>query len=290
MSRDKTTFPFLCLFDVSTKWQSQSHYPSRMAYQQTQYYAQQPQQAPQPQYAAPQPQYAAAPQPQYAAAPQPQYAAPQPQYAAPQPQYAAPQQPQYGAPAPQPQYAAPQYSGVGIYGAPAPTGGGSDPLRGWFDAVDTDRSGRIGSTELQRALSSAGFSFRAGVAEKIVRMFDKDHTGELDFMEFKGAHQFITTMSQAFRARDADRSGTLEGPEVRATLASSGFTLSEPVFQVMMRKFDHEKVGGLRFDDYIELCILLGTCRNVFAYYDRNRTGQVVFVFVAFFASMLTVV
>jgi Ca2+-binding EF-hand superfamily protein len=226
-----------------------------------------------------------APQPQYGA---PQYGAPQqPPYGAPQPPYGAPQQPPYGAP----QYGAPQYSGVGIYGAPAPVaGGGADPLRAWFDAVDTDRSGRIKAAELQRALSSAGFNFRSGVSEKIIRMFDRDHTGELDFMEFKNAHQFVTTMTQAFRTRDADRSGTLEGPEVRATLASSGFTLSEPVFQVMMRKFDHEKVGGLRFDDYIELCILLGTCRNVFAYYDRNRTGQVVFEFDAFFASMLTVV
>ena len=50
----------------------------------------------------------------------------------------------------------------------------------------------------------------------------------------------------------------------------------------------HEQVGGLRFDDYIALSIQLGTVRNVFAFYDRQRQGSVTFNFDTFFTAVLT--
>ena len=165
-----------------------------------------------------------------------------------------------------------------------------DPMRQWFDSVDRDRSGKINPVELQGALSQGGFNFSPGVIEKIMRMFDRDHTNQLDFMEFKQVHAFISQMTGGVRSRDRDTSGTLDGNEVRASLAASGYQLSEPVFQLMMRKYDHEKVGGLRFDDYIELSIVLGTVRNVFAYYDKSRSNAVVFNFDSFIAAVLSIV
>jgi len=163
-----------------------------------------------------------------------------------------------------------------------------DPLRAWFDAVDQDRSGKIDERELQAALSKGGFQFNISTAAKMIRMFDRDHSGSIQFMEFKQLHQFIQQMTAGFKQRDRDGSGTLEGPEVRGALAASGYQLNEGTFQLMMRKFDKDKCGGLKLDDYIELSIMLGTARNVFAFYDRNRSGQVTFNFDSFFTAALS--
>ena len=160
-------------------------------------------------------------------------------------------------------------------------------LRAWFAAVDTARTGRINCDQLRAALSSSGFDFRAGTAERLVRMFDRDRSSTIEFDEFIKAHGFIRDLAAGFRARDTDGSGVLEGPEVREALAISGFRLTEPTFQITMRKFDHQKRGGLRFDDYIDLSITIGTARNVFAFYDRNKSDLVTFDFNAFFAAQL---
>lgn len=161
-------------------------------------------------------------------------------------------------------------------------------LKQWFDAVDADRSGRISYVELQGALSSGGFTFSAATAERLVRMFDKAGDGEISFDEFQALHTFITSMTTGFKARDKDNSGLLDGSEIRAALQQSGYALSEPTFQLMMRKFDRDRRGGLKLDDYIELSIMIGTARNVFGFYDRQRSGYVTFNFDSFFTAALS--
>ena len=198
----------------------------------------------------------------------------QPGYGAPQGQYPPPQQP-HGYPPQQPPPGA--YPSQYAYQPPQ-----NDPARAWFDAVDRDRSGSIDATELQAALSHGGMQFSHATTEKMIRMFDRDGSNSIQFMEFQQLNGFIQQMSAGFRARDTDGSGTLEGHEVRAALAASGYQLSEPVFQAMMRKFDPERHGGLKFDDYIGVSILLGNARNVFARHDVYRNGQATFNFDSF--------
>jgi programmed cell death protein 6 len=159
-------------------------------------------------------------------------------------------------------------------------------LRDWFKAVDQKGTGRIDAEALRAALSSSGLDFRYSTAEKLIRMFDKDHTGAIEFNEFKSAHQFIQSMASGFRARDKDNSGILEGPEVREALRLSGYQLSEPAFQLMMRKFAQGSTG-LKFDAYCELSIMIGACARVFNFYDRNGSGLCTFDFNTFFVALL---
>ena len=218
-------------------------------------------------------------QPGYGYPPQQQagYGAPQPQYGA-QPMYGAPQ-PMYGAP--QPQYGAPQ---PGVYNTPAPGG----QTKAWFDAVDQDHSGKISDKELVAALSNAGMAFSRETASRMIRMFDRQGDGQINFQEFTQLHQFITSMTNAFRQRDRSGDGLLEGNEVRAALRDSGYMIAEPTFQLMMRKFDRDRRGGLKLDDYIELSICIGTARNVFGFYDQARSGQVMFNFDNFLTAALS--
>ena len=201
------------------------------------------------------------------------------------------QQPGYG----QQQGYPPQQQGgyqQGGYQQPPPQQQGPPPtdvntLRAWFAAVDQDNSGRVEPNELQAALSNGGLRFSASTAERMVRMYDRNGSGSIDFYEFQQLHQFIQQMSYGFKSRDRSGDGQLDGNEVRAALQASGYQLSDQTFQVMMRKFDSKRLGGLKFDDYIELSIALATARNVFAFYDRNRSGQVTFNFDSFLTASM---
>lgn len=119
--------------------------------------------------------------------------------------------------------------------------------------------------------------FNKSVAEKLIRMFMAPGIADpsLSFEEFHHLNGFLSNMSQGFRQRDTDNSGTLEGHEVRVALAASGFQISEPVFQQLMRKLDRQRRGGLSFDGYVEVSMLLSTVRSTFSYYDFNRNGQI---------------
>ncbi len=164
----------------------------------------------------------------------------------------------------------------------------NDPCRAWFDAVDVDRSGFVNSQELTQCLQRAGHNFTPEICAKMIRMFDRDGSGQISYMEFQQLFQFLNGMIAGFRARDRDGSGSLNGNEVRAALQQSGYQLSDPTFQLMMRKFDRQQRGALDLNGYTELSIALGTIRNVFAFYDRQRNGQVMFNFDTFTTAALS--
>jgi Ca2+-binding EF-hand superfamily protein len=173
-----------------------------------------------------------------------------------------------------------------IFNVPVPQ---DEQLRPYFETVDTDQDGKISAEELQVALSSGGFVFALSVAQKLVKLFDKSNTGKLGLPEFVQGYQFIQRMTQSFRTRDVSKDGKLSGDEVRVALSSSGYVLSDPVFQLMMAKFDHDKKGYWSFDAYIDGSLFLSSVRSTFAYYDLNKTGQVTFNFDAFMGAALSI-
>ena len=165
-----------------------------------------------------------------------------------------------------------------------------DELRSWFAAVDQKGTGKIDAESLRAALSSSDSEMKASTAERLIKMFDKDSTGAIEFNEFKAAHKFIGQMADGFRQRDADGSGLLEANEVREALALSGYHLSGPAFDLLMKKFGKARSGGvlsLDFGSYIDLSILLGSTARVYGFYDRNRSGLVTFDFNTFFVALL---
>lgn len=189
------------------------------------------------------------------------------------------------------------YSGVpqpapsvtGIYSPLADQMASNPELLQWFRAVDTDNNGSISVPELNAALSSVGVPFSLATTEKVLNMYDKDKNGEISFNEYQDLHFFILNMKNGFRQRDTNGDGRLDGNETRAALTASGYQLSEDTFQALMRKFDRHRRGSLGFDDYVELSIFISKVRNVFAFYDRQRTGQVTFSFDSYVAGSVSI-
>lgn len=89
-------------------------------------------------------------------------------------------------------------------------------------------------------------------------------------------------MKSAFQQVDTDKSGTLDANEVYKAIIMAGFQIQAQSFLPIFQKFDRKKKNSLDFDGYIELCIFLGTVRNVFQFYDVQRQGVVQFNFDSF--------
>jgi len=187
-------------------------------------------------------------------------------------------QPGWGAP--------PQQQAQPGWGAPPPPiAPPVDQLREWFNAFDTDRSNQISALELKQCMERAGYQFSPETCKMMVNMFDRDGTGQISFDEFQQLHSYIMQMQSAFHQVDSDRSGKLEGNELHRALETSGYRLSPQTFGALFKKFDRHRKGSLGFDGYIELCVFVGTVRNVFATYDVNRTGNATFSFDTFVAA-----
>jgi len=73
-----------------------------------------------------------------------------------------------------------------------------DEVRSWFSAVDVNRNGWIDVREVQRALELAGELATPGMVSYMMRMFDVDNNGVLDFQEFSQLIGFLRRSRQVF--------------------------------------------------------------------------------------------
>ena len=65
--------------------------------------------------------------------------------------------------------------------------GQQQQVRGWFMAVDSDRSGQISATELQQALVNGNMSrFSEETCRMLISLFDHNHSDTIDINEFVG--------------------------------------------------------------------------------------------------------
>lgn len=145
----------------------------------------------------------------------------------------------------------------------------------WFRSIDKNNSGSIDAMELKLILSKGNMACNDECAHKLLRMFDKDASGHIGFNEFLELHKYMSSMRQGFDSVDKDKSGFLDQGEIFQALSACGYQLSKPTFDLIFQHFDRKKQYKLAFDDYIELCIFLGTSRSVFQMYDAQKTGYV---------------
>eukprot|EP01119_Soliformovum_irregulare_P012326 TRINITY_DN3191_c0_g1_i1.p1 TRINITY_DN3191_c0_g1~~TRINITY_DN3191_c0_g1_i1.p1 ORF type:complete len:319 (+),score=93.62 TRINITY_DN3191_c0_g1_i1:94-957(+) len=183
----------------------------------------------------------------------------------------APSGPSYGQPPPQ------QGGwGASLYGAIPPQE--LQNLQAWFSSVDTDRSGSITCNELAN-YNLVGRPIGYETASKLIKIFDKQHSGTIEFFEFAALQQFLTKMQQAFFAADSDRSGTLDLREIFGALQVAGFQLTYPTLEALSKKFDNTGGRGLTFDQFLHVGAHLATVRSIFEWNDPSHSGRVTFTY-----------
>ncbi|KAI9128500.1 hypothetical protein K1719_001493 [Acacia pycnantha] len=147
-------------------------------------------------------------------------------------------------------------------------------LREWFDRVDSDRSGNITALQLKRALSVGNLEFSLSVVQQMIRMYDFDRNGTMDFEEFVALNNFLLKVQHAFSDLERGR-GFLVPEDVHEALVKIGFRLDSPAFYTACESFDQSKNGRFRLDDFISLCIFVQSARNLFNSFDTAKQGRV---------------
>jgi len=154
-------------------------------------------------------------------------------------------------------------------------------MQSWFSYLDTDRSGTITAQELA-ALQIAGRTLGLPAAKKLIKVFDKNYSGSIDFYEYASLHQFLNKMQTSFFQADRDRSGALDSNEIFGALQSAGFQVSLTTLEAIITKFDPPLPGlpstggrSISFEKFVQIVAHLAAVRSIFEWNDTQRTGKV---------------
>jgi Ca2+-binding EF-hand superfamily protein len=154
----------------------------------------------------------------------------------------------------------------------------NDPSYLWqiFQSVDADRSGQITAYELGRALSNGTWTpFNPETIRLMIGMFDRKHSGGIDFQEFQSLWKYISDWQACFRGFDRDNSGSIDRNELKTALSTFGYKLSDGFCDLLIRKFDRQGRGTVAFDDFIQCCIVLHTLTTSFRQFDTDMDGWI---------------
>jgi len=212
----------------------------------------------------------------------------------------------------------PPGGGYGGYAPPGAPGGfsavhhqqgpppGADPqLWQWFSAVDADRSNSISALELQQALVNGDWSpFDLDTVKLLMSMFDTDRSGTIGFNEFAGLWRYIKDWQDVFRHFDKDRSGSIEGPELKAALSQFGYNLNPQLLQLLERKYvlDNKastapvqsayggppRPAGITFDRFVRCCVVVRQLTESFNRLDTQRSGWIQINYDTFMQTVLS--
>eukprot|EP01135_Chromosphaera_perkinsii_P000799 Nk52_evm87s151 gene=Nk52_evmTU87s151 len=174
----------------------------------------------------------------------------------------------------------PAYNNGGYNQAPAHPPPTQVPDRNYlwqvFQNVDRDRSGQISCNELQNALSNGTWTpFNPETVRLMITMFDRDHSGSIDFNEFESLWRYITDWQTTFHRYDVDRSGSIDQNELSTALGNFGYNLQPHFVAMLVRKYDRHGQGNVKFDDFIQCCVTLQILTSSFRQYDTNNDGNI---------------
>ena len=160
---------------------------------------------------------------------------------------------------------------------PLPSGDAPlDPkIYNYFKIADTNKNGTLDFTELSQALrNDAHNNFRPETCRLMINMFDKTETGTINPAGFEALWKYLTTWRKIFNNFDTDKNGTIDAGEFKNALSQLGYNLGENFQAIALAKFDPDRTGSLRFDDFVRFCCVLNNLTQQFAAVDVNRTGS----------------
>ncbi|CAL8070185.1 unnamed protein product [Orchesella dallaii] len=157
----------------------------------------------------------------------------------------------------------------------------------WFAAVDTDRSGRITSTELQTALmSSNGRQFSETACRLMIGLFDTAGTGSIDMTGFGQLYGYVNQWMDSFRRYDSNGSGFVDQNELMQAFSTMGYRFSQPFIDFVHTKFG-ERGQGVPVDGFIMACILIHKLTEGFRKKDASQQGVITINYEDFLSTVL---
>jgi len=192
----------------------------------------------------------------------------------------APPQPQGGYPGAPPQQqggypgARPAYQPGGGYQQGPPQGQVDPQVAQWFNAVDTDRSGKITATELQQALVNGNWSkFSEEACRMMIDMFDTTKTGEININDFGALFNYINQWKAMFEGLDKDKSGLIDNNEYTQALSQMGYRFSPTFVNNVLVKYS-PRDRKMTLDNFIVSSVQIKRLTESFRARDTQMMGQ----------------
>jgi len=159
----------------------------------------------------------------------------------------------------------------------------ADPqLWGWFNGVNTNRSGEITVAELQRALDHGDWApFDVDTIKLLMHLFDTERSGTIGFKQFSGIWWYVKDWQNLFRHFDRDRSGTIDARELRDALAQFGYRLTPRLIDLIARKYASPVMysdgspPGITFDRFVRACVVVKQITESFKRHDSDSDGWI---------------
>ncbi|KAG6005207.1 hypothetical protein E4U21_000336 [Claviceps maximensis] len=173
--------------------------------------------------------------------------------------------------------------------SPVDPNSGADPtLLPLFRAVDKDGTGQLSEGELSAALVNGDWTaFDIHTVRMMIRMFDTDRNGTINFDEFCGLWSFLASWRTLFDRFDVDRSGNISLEEFTNALIAFRYRLSPAFVELLFRTYDKRGEGVMSFDLFVQSCISLKRMTDVFKKYDGDRDGFITLSFEDFLGEIL---
>jgi len=112
-------------------------------------------------------------------------------------------------------------------------------------------------------------------AQILIKVFDRNYSGQIDFSEYISLNQFLGKMQSSFYQNDVTRSGFLDYTQIYNAIISTGFQLQFPTVQSICAKYDPTRTGRINAETFLHICAHLAAIRSIFEWNDPQRTGRV---------------
>ena len=91
--------------------------------------------------------------------------------------------------------------------------------------------------------------------------------------EFQQLWAYINQWKGVFDRYDRDRSGNIDSGELYTAYNEMGFRVTTTFCQLVVTKFDRLAKRSLKFDDFIQSCVMLRSLTDAFKTRDTNLNG-----------------
>lgn len=129
-----------------------------------------------------------------------------------------------------------------------------------FDLFDTDKSGKIDTSDLKQAMQSQGFELKSPVIYKMVCEIDIEGRGKVDFAEFLDlmTEQDVQESSKeelrkVFNLFDVDQIGFIELNNLKRIVKELGESLKEEEIVDLITKSDADGDGRVSFQEFYDI-------------------------------------
>ena len=93
--------------------------------------------------------------------------------------------------------------------------------------------------------------------------------------EFQQLWAYINQWKGVFDRYDRDKSGNIDTNELFTAYNEMGFRVAMPFCQLVVTRFDRLAKRSLKFDDFIQSCVMLRALTDAFRSRDANMDGSI---------------